>query len=340
MKENKQHFNLIKLLINYIFGEFFNFFNHRTKAILPQRIGDYNFVSKFEKNGTKKNFLLGMYKNSKGQKAFAKMWSANYRDFNYYSLKNEVLVSKILNSAMNKNRKFLPAELSRLSIPKLITSEEKENYLIMLTEYIQGIEAFSLPSERKIDLYFKTIKFIHFLGTKLTLKQKGSISKRTPFDFVLLYPMLITKAAISHPRAALYVIMGIPIFLRCLPALFKENIFVLSHRDLHFRNILTAANKDYVIDLQLCVLAHPIHDLTITLRYLWGKDNFYTEFLAEILKRNQNSPYFETLFRGLSVNSATHGLTDKNFPKGKIAFWIDFLKYAIKHKPYSEVKIP
>lgn len=338
MKENKQHFNLIKLLINCILGKFFNFFNHRTKTVLPQRVGDYNLVSKFEKTGEKKNFSLGIYKNSKGQKAFAKMWSANYKDFNYYSLKNEVQVSRILNSAMNKNRKFLPVELSRLSIPQLITSEEKENYLIMLMEYIQGTEAYSLSNERKIDLYFKTIKFIHFLGTKLTPKQKKLISKRTPFDFAFLYPMLIAKAAISHPKAALYILMGIPTFLRCLPALFKENIFVLNHRDLHFRNILTTVNKDYVLDLQLCVLTHPIHDLTVTLRYLWGKDNFYTEFLAEILKRNQKSLYFETLFRGLSVNSATHGLTDKSFPKSQTTFWVDFLKHTINHKPYGEVQ--
>ncbi|OGD93457.1 hypothetical protein A2697_00580 [Candidatus Curtissbacteria bacterium RIFCSPHIGHO2_01_FULL_41_44] len=332
MKTNKQNFNLTRLLTNSLIGRILNFFYKNTHSKLPAIVGDYCFVSNFEKIGSKKDFVLGIYKNSKGQKAFAKMWTANYKDFSYYSLKNEIQVTKILNSVIRKTRKILPEGLKRMNMPKLISSQEKRNYLIMLTEYIQGQEAMVLTNEKKIDVYFKTMEFVQFLGTKLTSKQKSFISKRTPFNFALLYPMLVAKAVISHPRASLYILMGIPTFLRCLPALFKEKKLVLNHRDLHFKNILITKNSDFVIDLQLCVLTHPIHDFTTTLRYRWKEDDFYLKLLKEIIRRHQGSEYFESLFKGLSINSATHGLTDKSFPKRKIDFHIDYLKYAINFK--------
>lgn len=320
-------------------GKVLNLFHHHVDRKLPVSVGNYSLVSNLDKTGTKKNFLLGIYENSKGQKAFAKMWTGNYKDFNYYSLKNEIQVTKILNSVIRKTRNILPESLKKMSMPKLISSQEKENYLIMLIEYIQGQEATNLASKRKIDVYFKTIEFVQFLGTKLTSKQKSYISKRTPFNYALLYPMLVVKAIISHPRALFYLLIGIPTFLQCLPALFKENKFVLSHRDLHFRNILITKNHDYVIDLQLCVLTHPIIDLTTTLRYRWKEDIFYTDFLKEIFRRYSMDSHFENLFKGFSVNSVTHGLTDTSFSKRQIDFWIDYLKYSIKLKQGGKVKI-
>src|SRR3989344_1579714 len=118
MKTNKQNFNLTRLLTNSLIGRILNF----------------------------------IYKNSKGQKAFAKMWTANYKDFSYYSLKNEIQVTKILNSVIRKTRKILPEGLKRMNMPKLISSQEKRNSLIMLTEYIQGQEAMVLTNEKKIGL--------------------------------------------------------------------------------------------------------------------------------------------------------------------------------------------
>ncbi len=339
MKENKKHFSLTELVILSLIGKFLNFFSHRANAVLPQRVGVYNFDSSLEKRGPKKEFLLGIYKNSKGQKAFAKMWSNNFKDFNYYSLKNEIQVYKVLNSALNKVQKDPQAHYKRMAFPKLITFEEKENYLIMLAEYVNGKESTALTSEKKVELYFKTLEFIHFLGTKLTSKERAFLSKRSPLNFVILYPILIIKAILSHPRTTLNLLKGVPVLLRCLPILIKENKLVLNHRDLHFGNILITKNHDFVIDFQLCALTHPLHDIVTTLRHTWGEDYFYIEFLKEIIRRNYTNSNFEILFKGLCVNSATHGLTDNSFPERKIDLWIDYLKLAINFKLQNRMGI-
>lgn len=330
--KNKQYFNLTKLLTLSLLGSILNALCSSKNKDLPRKIGDYILESNFQKLGSKNNYLLGIYKNSKNQKAFAKIWSGRFKDLNYYSLKNEIQVSQTLNSVIKRSRKLLPKSLKKMGIPVLISFEEKDDCLTVLTEYVEGELATSLSTNRKIDLYFKTVEFLKFLGSRLTPVEKKLISKRTPLNFAMLYPLLITKAIFSHPRATFYILKGIPIFLQSLPVLFKEKQLTLSHRDLHFRNILISKEINYVIDLQFCAFTHPIHEITTTLRYRWGEEkNFCTRLLKEIIKINKENKQFQLLLRSLIINSATHGLTDKGFSKEKIDSWIDFLKFAIKH---------
>src|SRR3989344_9406339 len=111
--ENKQYFNLTKLLTLSFLGSILNALCFSKNKDLPYKIGDYILQSNFQKIGTKKNYLLGIYKNSKNQKAFAKMWSGRFKDFNYCSLKNEIQATKTLDSAFKRSRKYLPKTLRR-----------------------------------------------------------------------------------------------------------------------------------------------------------------------------------------------------------------------------------
>ena len=331
MITNSPSLNLPKLLLITLYSALAGIFVKETSNPLPNRIGSYEFKKNVEKIGTKAPFSLAVYQNSKGKKVFAKIWNGNIKDFNYYTFQNEITMYKILNKVTKRVGNSIPEKLKKMYIPILIKKVQKENSLIAISEFVPGTVAKKLPTKKKLQIYLKTTEFIKFLGNQMTDKEKSLVSQRNVSHYVFLYPLLLAKAIFTHPRAAGLLVRAMPYFVRAIPALLREPV-VLVHRDLHFRNILVAKNRINLIDLQYCVFTQAIYELITTLRYRWNEDGFPRLLLREIKKQYSQSPEFEVLFKGLSINSLTHGLTDNNFTKAKIDNWIDFLKFISQPK--------
>lgn len=304
-------------------------FNKKEIHKFPPRIGEFRLVKDVEKIGSVAPFGLALYKNQKGDKAFAKMWKGKIKDFNYYTLQNEITMYKIFNKITKRIGKSMPKKFKQIYIPGLIKKIESANSMIVLLEFVPGQVSTSLSPQKKLQVYTKTAEFIKFLGSQMTEEEKETVSKRNSLHYILLYPVLLTKAILTHPRAAPLLIKGIPEFIKCIPPLFKQKP-VLVHRDLHFRNILVKKKHTFLIDLQLCVFTLPIYEMITTLRYRWEDKELRALLLSEIKRQYGHIKNFERLFRGLSINSLTHGLTNGDFKKEKINYWIDFLKFVLK----------
>lgn len=304
-------------------------FDKKETHKFPTRIGEFCLIKTIEKIGSVAPFGLALYKNQKGNKAFAKIWTGKVKDFNYHTLQNEIAMYEIFNKIIRRTGNDMPKKFNRMSVPKLIKKVETANSMIILIEFVPGQVSTSLTAQRKLKLYVKTSEFIKFLGSQMTEGEKRFVSKRNVLHYVLLYPALLLKAIITYPHAAPLLIKGIPEFVKCIPTLSKQRL-VLVHRDLHFRNILISKKRIFLIDLQLCVFTLPIYEMITTLRYRWEDKELRALLLSEIKKEYGHIKNFERLFRGLSVNSLTHGLTNGEFKKEKIDYWIDFLKFVLK----------
>lgn len=320
--------DLYRLMLFSALGSIKNSFLKNEEFQLPDSIEDYKLYKNLKKTGSRQSFFFGVYQNPEGQKAFAKIWYGKAKDFDYYTLKNEIRMYQLLNSVIYRVGKAMPKKFKDVYLPRFIKTIESGNSLILLIEFVDGETANFLTAEKKIQVYFQTVEFIRFLGTCLNPQEKAAISKRTPINYIVLYPFLLLKAIFTHPRAAIYLLKGVSKFLRCIPVLWKNSHPALVHRDLHFRNIIVSRDRVILIDLQFCVFTEMLHELITTLRYRWNEDEFYQLFIAEIKRRYSTRKDFEILFRGLSVNSLTHGLSDKRFPKTKITNWIDYLKFV------------
>lgn len=297
---------------------------------LPKKVGEYRYIKDFEKIGTARDFKLGIYKNSKGQKAIVKMWKGRIKNFAYYSLQNEITMYTIFNNIITRQGKTIPSKFKNIQIPKLIDRKEGKDFLILMTEFVEGTIVNNLSDAKfKLKVYLLVINYISYLGSKMTTLEKEYCSQRNPVQYFLLYPLLFIKALFTHPRAGVYLILAIPKFIKSLPLLFKSDRKVLTHRDLHFKNIIVSKSKVTLIDLQLCVFTDLMHEYVTTLRYRWLEDNFHKLLLSEIKRQFDNQKNFLVLFSGLGVYSATHGLSGNNFPKVKINYWIEFLKFSI-----------
>ncbi len=321
-----------RFIMVIIFSWIIKLFFKKVNAKLPLRIGRYTFQKSLSKTGTVKDFTIGLYEDQNGQKALAKMWTGKFKNPTYYTLLNEIIVTEVLTKVIKRLEKTMPSEYSHIHIPKFIQKQETANSLIILTEFIEGKIATSIPSRRRIDIYLECVKFIQYIGSQMTTREKQLLSIRKPISFIIIYPLLLLKAAITHPRIIPDLLKSIPIFLRCIPILTKQKKIVLVHRDLHVNNILISKGKVGIIDFQLCLFSFELSEFVTTLRYLWKTDDFYIYILQAIKEKYGHQNEFETLLRGLIVHSATHGLTGRNFTTAIINRWIDFLRFG--QEPY------
>lgn len=334
MKNNLGHrpLDLSRLMILSLYGWLMGRFFKKDTTKLPKRIGEYFYIGKIKKLGSKHTFLLGLYKTKAGKRAIAKMWYGNVHDFHYFTFRNELTMYKIVNAILSRTRSSMPKKFARMHVPQLLAVHEKNSSLLILLEFVDGVVASDLTDQKKIATYLMVFDFLGYIGGKMTTEEKNQISKRTPWHYIFLYPLLLCKSLLTHPRAAGSLLRAMPLFLQSIPIMIRGHQSSLVHRDLHLRNILYSQKKITLIDLQFCVFTNSLYELVTTVRYRWNKDTFYKLLYGVIWRRYKNQQNFERLFRGLCVNSATHGLTDKTFSHQRIDDWIDFLRFIIKPK--------
>ncbi len=328
-KLNKRPYDLYSLLSAYAKEVITKLFVRDAEVDFPETIGNYKFIEKLKKEGPKKSYQLAVYTDPNGKRAIAKMRSSKIKGYHYYSLKNEIEVYKVLNVVVSRERSELEKKFPNIKIPKLIKSEETENGLILLTEFVEGEPTIRLNPREKVVIYFSMADFLCFIGTKLTDDERSRISTRSVLDLLFLYPFLLVNSLVNYPLYSLYLLAGGVYFINSIPYLNKKRREVLTHRDLHFYNILKSGDRLALIDLQQCVFTELFQEHVTILRYYWKEDAFTSLFVSEILKRYGNDQSIFFVIRGLIVNSITHGFTDKSFPKEIVNKSVDLLKFSI-----------
>jgi hypothetical protein len=321
--------SLPKLLLINMFDKLQHIFSTPYSRSLPKRVNEFVLQKELEKIGTAHAYHLAKYKTAGGEYAFAKMWIGRYKNFSYFSLKNELQMYVLLTKTQKRLKKTMPDRFKKCYIPELLEWKESGNSLIMFTEYVEGKIANDTTTDGKLKAYWLLTDYISFLGENMTNEEKSQIPHRGFWSFVFLYPLLVVAVCFAHPELIGLILQGIPVFARSLSTLAGNSNQTLIHRDLHFKNILVERTRYTLIDLQLCARTYKLYEYVTTLRYRWGEDDLHQKLLTEVREKLQTSPDFRSMFKGLGVFSATHGLTGTHFPKQKIEFWKNFLQFSI-----------
>jgi hypothetical protein len=327
MKSNPISF--YRLIFLSLFGRIMmKVLNNNTQVSFPKKIGKYKFINQFYKNGYLQPFYqYGIYKDDKNNKAFAKMWNAPFKNYAYYTLKNEIIVYQILNNVINRTSKLLPLHLRNVHIPQIIDSKEEKQSLIILLEFIRGTNAESLKDDQKLEVYLKAVDFYRFISKNLTSKEQLLLSKRTARNYILIYPLILINAIINYPKQFMTFIKSIPYFVGSIPSIVVNKELVLTQRDLQFKNILINKKQIILIDLEMCVLTNPLAEYANTLRSISNQKKLFTRLLKEINKRFGFDESYKKQLSCLSVNITTHSLVDKKLPSAYLHKDVQFLKF-------------
>lgn len=327
--KNKNPLGLLTVVYANLINIFHKFGRVNNKDVLPLEVGNYKRVEIYESKDKINTHLIGIYQNSKGKKALAKMWNGTFRDYDYFRLVNEANLYSILNKAISRVSKTKFKNMHEIGVPKLIAKYENDKSLLILMEYIDGKTAEDLSIEEKLDIYFQMISYLKYLGGLLTSEEKSYISTRSNLSYIFLYPILLLKAILTYPNLTKQFLKGLPLFTKSIPLILSSNESGLVSRDLHFGNILMSKNKIYLIDLEYCVFTNFFYELVITLNRVWGEDNFCIELIKSMKKEYKNNKHVETLFKGLAVIYVTHKLSANNFSKYYQDKFAEFLNFVV-----------
>lgn len=317
MKNTK--YSLLSLVINSIAARVAP--KHIEPARLPKTLGEYTLMKQLSTDNSGKT-AKGMYKNSNGKYMFVKLLVANRFDYAYGTLNNELTLLSVIQEVMNRNRNNLPKKYANIQVAKVAFSEILPNSITLGVEWISGSTISKLSSKKQIAAYSLLSEYLDYLYGQMTQDEKARIAHRGIMSYILLYPIIFTRASQLHPqyrallkRAAFTFIKLISSFIVHPPKL------TLVHRDLHPENIMISKNKIHLIDLEFSVITFKELDYSVTLRHGWGRAHTVNKHFTKYLRRITSNNLRTNLLRIGIIYHGTMGLAGSNFDaKRKQAF--------------------
>ncbi len=298
---NSSNFNLSTLLVNY-----------------P--------ISIFAKSKVSVTF----HDDGSGNKFVQKKWSGQIKDYAYFSLKNEANVYKSLNKTILRVEYDIPEKFKNIRFPKFIEAEDIGNEFILKIEYVDGQIVENLSEKQRVDAYFLVSDFIDYLNQKMNKEEKNKISSRSGLSYLFLYPLLLSRALLANSDSFVDLIKGAFILVKSLNLFLGDKNLTLTHRDLHFENIMTSGSDIIILDLELSSFTYKAFEFVTTLKYTWNRKNLHKYFWKELEGRYGKNKEVMNFIKPLIVFTATHALAANNYPKMRMKDFKNFLKFGLE----------
>ncbi len=275
----------------------------------PVKIGEYVLLKKYEPESRSKNYAFGIYKDAKGKKYFAKIWSGRFRDFEYKMLKNELTSLSVLNRVYKRMSRNLPQNFKDIKLANVVYTKSKKHSLIVIFDYIEIKNKTSIVKVPSASL-IQSSDLISYLGENMTPKEKKSLQRRSFIFIFFAYFLSILKLIFTNPKHSYLVFKNIPLFLKGARHILSTDQLSLSHRDLNNTNIIVVGSKVFLVDFALCLFAVKYYDKLSMLVYHWDSISHRKEIYRDLSIQIKHNPGLKPLFIALLVYIATYFLTN------------------------------
>lgn len=294
----------------YLYQIFVNRFKPSTPVVLPKRVGSYEFV---EKLSTKVYpYSTGIYKDTKGKLVVAKVWQGKMKDIYYFNLIHQIKTLKVLTVAQ---KRIMPKNTKGFSIPMYLDSFKSTSEVTLIMEKIDGKSLGSTKSPKKqFEIFAKCIEFLKEINKKLTPTERKTISTKTVYDFILLYPLILMAAIVLHPKLVSVLLKSTFYFLIGIPDLLKRKADALVHGDLHLDNIIVVDKNNYrLIDTENLRLCYPEYEAISTISLKHNPKQLKDLVIKSYIRPQTQIDTDKKALRSLLVNNLVHYLSgDKN----------------------------
>lgn len=235
-------------------------------------ISGYRFYKFFNKNKNDGQYILSIYKNNSGKKAFLKFLSSPFFSRSKQELDNEVKTLNTINGSKEIHRN------STVLTPKVISSKIEKSKTFLLTEFIEGTSLEVLDAAQKVKAFSIIIDFLSNHTTKFL---KVNISRRTKPRLLFLSFCYYFSTLIKLPKYFSQLTSG---FVSLLSNYQSNEVLGFVHRDLNSKNIIVDKEKLAIIDFQHATLSSPFFDSVVILMYSWDCPNLAQEIIDQIIK--------------------------------------------------------
>lgn len=204
---------------------------------------------------------VGLF-NIYGDKSILKIVRYKMKNILYEQIINEFSMLDLLSNISNSDKKIT------IKFPTVRAIHDNKNEIIMVSEYIKGK---SLSGGKDIDKVrvIKKILSNFILLTEKINKTKHSLPRRSSLYIALSFPIFLAIVILNDIRNIDRYLSFLYLFMKNYLSfnIFKTD-YVLTHKDLHTKNIILKNNQPFIIDPEVCVFADSETDLAHISRYL------------------------------------------------------------------------
>lgn len=275
----------IKILL-YTLHEMFFVTRDRNQKLFLKEIDGYKLIKSFD---TGSSFTSGIYQRNK-KEYFVKIWQGKRKNQDYCRIKNEFEFSRLLYK-YNKCKINSKNKLKRqVSVAKPISLIDKPGIRYTVYEYLNAEPLINFSDTTKFEVYSDVIS--HF-GEITEMIRKDNLKIPSPNRFLsfFTFPIFVLLTLKWNPNKKIIILKMATLWAAYyLKSLGKPTDLVITHKDLHLKNILVQKNKVYLIDLEFMCLEDRLLDPVNTLRYESRRSQGFVERLSKMLfSQNDNA---------------------------------------------------
>ncbi len=232
----------------------------RASFSFPPTLLGYTFKKELHTGYVHRSFKYALYTKGRDQ-VFVKLWQSPWKNFDYYSLQNEISIYKQLQVGGQKD---FTLNADTFTVPKYIGSVEDPRYVALIIEYVQAVSIKNNSPAAFVYTVPAIHAYIHYLSSKVQPVSTLSITKiRIHFLIYVLISLL------RYPMYIRSFIRIIAIYVKSFRVNGNMHDLTLLHRSIEEQNMLRSDKKIYVYDFQLMVRAHPYLEHIQSLYFGW-----------------------------------------------------------------------
>ncbi len=291
----------------------------------PGVTGNYTYIKELFLERMHRSFKYAQYVDGNGKKYFVKFWANKKKNFDYYSLINEIKIYESLNIFEKTHGDFVKKKFPNIKIPKIICYSISDCQVAIMVEWLNYSDISELTASEKTKIYINLMNYFEFISNE-GLVNFSSIPRRSSLLMLILIFPLALNAIRLVPKQSLTFIKILAKMYVVIPAILSPRKRVLVHRSIEDHNILMNGGVVYPIDYQLAVISDPLLELSQTMYFSWRDQDVIRHLMGSTYFKDIDSSYDKkNILKTLCIYT---GLVHVTLDIDNRDVAINFIKYA------------
>ncbi len=223
----------------------------------------YQLIKKLKSKKNSFEQSPALFLDKSGKKVVIRQIPNDTHTLSFMQVNNEANILKML----SKNS---PLHTSgyKISFPKLIRFGKEKDRIFLIREYVEGKPVRALSTEEQKKVLLSVLDAFRYINSSISQSDRKLLGIRKFYTFILTFPIYVFLTILKNPSLVMISLrLTFKYIYMTYSSLFEKKEYVVSHRDLHSKNIIVKDKTISIIDSEIMVRAERFTDLAYILRF-------------------------------------------------------------------------